>query len=46
MNLPNKLTLSRIIIIPVIILVSLIPFFNNTVLFGDLSRERKLLWKT
>ena len=42
MNLPNKLTLSRIIIIPVIILVSLIPFFNNTVLFGDLSRGTEI----
>lgn len=35
MNLPNKLTLSRVLIIPVIILISLIPFFRNTVLYGD-----------
>ncbi|MCK9536534.1 MAG: CDP-diacylglycerol--glycerol-3-phosphate 3-phosphatidyltransferase [Bacilli bacterium] len=35
MNLPNKLTLSRIFVIPIIITVSLIPIFHNTVLFGE-----------
>lgn len=35
MNLPNKLTLLRICAIPFIIIVALIPFFNNQVLYEN-----------
>lgn len=35
MNLPNKLTIGRMFAIPLIIACSLIPFFNNYVLFGE-----------
>ncbi len=37
MNLPNRLTMARICLIPFIILIPLIPFFHATVLFGDVS---------
>jgi len=37
MNLPNKLTLSRIAVIPIIIIISLISYFNKIVLYGDLG---------
>jgi len=37
MNLPNRLTLARICLIPFIIFIPLVPFFNNVVLFGDVK---------
>lgn len=42
MNLPNRLTLARIGMIPLIILIPLIPFFNNTVLFGDVAAQTEV----
>jgi CDP-diacylglycerol--glycerol-3-phosphate 3-phosphatidyltransferase len=35
MNLPNKLTISRLFAIPLIIIVSIIPYFQTVVLFGE-----------
>src|SRR5690554_2425715 len=35
MNLPNKLTLSRICVIAIIIIISLIPIFDKTTIFGN-----------
>ncbi len=37
MNLPNKLTLLRIVLIPVMLIVAYIPVLNNTVLFLNIS---------
>lgn len=37
MNLPNKLTMLRIIIIPVMIIISCISFLNEQVLFANIS---------
>jgi CDP-diacylglycerol--glycerol-3-phosphate 3-phosphatidyltransferase len=37
MNLPNRLTMARICLIPLIIFIPLIPIFNSIVLFGDVS---------
>lgn len=39
MNLPNKLTVARIFAIPLIIIVSLIPFFSSITLFGSAGNE-------
>jgi CDP-diacylglycerol--glycerol-3-phosphate 3-phosphatidyltransferase len=39
MNLPNKLTVARVCAIPLIIIVSLIPFFSSVVLFGSPGNE-------
>lgn len=35
MNLPNKLTISRLFAIPLIIIVTLIPYFRNIGVFGE-----------
>ena len=37
MNLPNKLTVGRILAIPVIVIVSLIPYLNNHFIFSNLT---------
>ena len=37
MTLPNKLTLIRIFLIPVMIIIFYIPWFSNTKLFGDFT---------
>lgn len=39
MNLPNKLTLARICAIPLIIIISLIPFFREKILFATVTLE-------
>ena len=39
MNLPNILTVARIFAIPLIIIVSLIPFFSSITLFGSAGNE-------
>ena len=39
MNLPNKLTIGRVCAIPFIIVISLIPFFRNTILFLSITLE-------
>lgn len=39
MNLANKLTVARIFAIPLIIIVSLIPFFSSITLFGSAGNE-------
>ncbi|HEY8395299.1 MAG TPA: CDP-diacylglycerol--glycerol-3-phosphate 3-phosphatidyltransferase [Bacilli bacterium] len=39
MNLPNKLTVARMFAIPLIIVVSLIPYFSSKVVFGTEGNE-------
>lgn len=39
MNLPNKLTIGRILVIPLIIIISLIPFFRNVIVFESVTLE-------
>lgn len=39
MNLPNKLTIARMLSIPLIIIVSLIPFFRTVIIFENVNLE-------
>lgn len=39
MNLPNKLTIGRMLSIPIIIIVSLIPFFRSVIIFENVNLE-------
>ena len=39
MNLPNKLTIARMSSIPLIIIVSLIPFFRTVIIFENVNLE-------
>ncbi len=39
MNLPNKLTIARMLSIPLIIVVSLIPFFRTVIIFENVNLE-------
>lgn len=39
MNLPNKLTIGRMFAIPVLIAISLIPFFQTVIIFGNVNLE-------
>ncbi len=37
MNLPNKLTLLRILLIPIMVIVAYIPYLNSTIVFLNMS---------
>lgn len=37
MNLPNRLTLMRVLLIPLIIIAAEVNYFNNTILFSDVT---------
>lgn len=37
MNLPNKLTMFRVVLIPVMVIIANIPFLNTNAIFGQLS---------